>query len=1014
MELLARLPRVREIRLYLEIRMFKKSARRPARRRIAAKRDGSQGAEALEPRLLLATFRTIDGSGNNLTPPGRAFGVAGANLIRSGYDAEFPDGFGDQITSGTAPNPRDVSNAVSAQDTDVYSARNLSDWIVQWGQFLTHDVDFTGTAAANNELSTGATGDFSIPITDINDPLGPNAIPFNRSDFDPTTGDSSQIPIPGPGNQTRPNWREQINDITSFIDASNVYGSDTTRANNLRTFVNGKLKTTAGGLLPGLNDAGEENDNAAGHDPTDLFLAGDVRSNEAVGLTATHALFVREHNRLADLLKAEDATLSDEEIYQWARKIVGAEMQIITYKEFLPALMGTSAPDPNAYVYDVRVDATITTSFSTAFFRFGHSQQSSTLKLVNDDGSMAGEFSLANIFFNPDILQENPSLVDQVMKGLASQVSQENDVLVVDEIRNFLFGPPGAGGLDLAALDIQRGRDHGMLDFNEFRMTYMLPRLNNFAQLTSDTALQAELQTLYGNINNVDAWVGGIAEDHMAGKSIGAMLNASFIEQFTRTRDGDRFFYTGDADLNDGLVTSVIDLDNLTLASIIRNNTGITDIQDNVFFTGAGFSIVETDGNTAVSESATTDMFAVTLNRAPASNVVLTITTGNAGEATIDKTTLTFTPANWSVAQVVTVTGVDDTISDGDQVFNITVSVTDASSDDDFDSLQDQTVPVTTTDDEVATFDLIATSFDAINDHVIGGETDVAFTVENSGSGITGSFDTHVVWSANDILGDDDDVRVVGSATTFAGLAANASESVTISILIDQSDLYANALTADPAGQAVNTVSQDVSRLFLVVDSNNDVSESDEQNNSSQGHLVDSDDITYFPWDTDSNGTVTPLEALAAIQAIGSTAETLDADGNGIVTPLEALATIQRIGYVRDNSVVGDSPPSDLQLDSFSPPESVPSETELLSEDENSVTDELRSVSVKDMSSEIIKTNSPTADAKAFYVEDDEDEEGLFVATEEAATPTADITTKEDEVAVDTKFGSATDWLSFI
>ena len=205
--------------------MFGKSIRRPARRKTSAKRCESRGAEALEPRLLLAVFRSIDGSGNNQTPQGSDFGVAGSNLIRSGYDAEFPDGFGDQITSATAPNPRTVSNTISDQNAPVFSARNLSDWIVQWGQFITHDMDFTGTAAANNVLSTGATGTFSIPITDSNDPLGPNAIPFNRSDFDPTTGNSTRIPLPGPGNQTRANWREQINDITSFIDASNVYGS---------------------------------------------------------------------------------------------------------------------------------------------------------------------------------------------------------------------------------------------------------------------------------------------------------------------------------------------------------------------------------------------------------------------------------------------------------------------------------------------------------------------------------------------------------------------------------------------------------------------------------------------------------------------------------------------------------------------------------------------------------------------------------------------------------------------
>lgn len=134
-----------------------------------------------------------------------------------------------------------------------------------------------------------------------------------------------------------------MNQITHFIDASNVYGSDDVRAAALRTNDGtGRLLVSAGDLLP-FNSPGLPN---AGGTGPELFLAGDVRANEQVGLTAMHALFVREHNRLAAEIAGSSPELTGEEIYQEARRFVGALMQSITYNEFLPALLGANALTP--------------------------------------------------------------------------------------------------------------------------------------------------------------------------------------------------------------------------------------------------------------------------------------------------------------------------------------------------------------------------------------------------------------------------------------------------------------------------------------------------------------------------------------------------------------------------------------------------------------------------------------------------------------------------------------------
>jgi hypothetical protein len=538
--------------------------------------------EALEARHLLAgdfgggldlsdiEWRTINGTGNNEGLPNQ--GAAETRQIRFGYGDDFPDDFGDVIvTEPERANPRTISNTIHAQEASAPSERHLTDWAFQWGQWITHDMDLTRNGETWDELSTGDVGDFSIPILDPADPLGPNPIPFHRSQFDAGTG------VPGAR-------REVVNSITSYIDASMVYGSDDARAEALRTFQGGKLKTSASGRLLPLNTGGFDNADPFGLG-AELFFAGDVRANEQVGLTVVHTLFVREHNRLAERIHDLYPRLEDEEIYQLARRIVGAEMQIITYEEYLPAVLGFElAPDAQDAVYDPAVNASITNSFAHAAFRFGHSQINEVLLLVNNRDQTVGSLSVAAAFFNPDFLKDNPENVGRALKGLATQVGQENDLLLVDAVRNSLFGPPGSGGLDLAALDIQRGRDHGLPDFNNLRARYGLEEVTTFAEISSDPAIQARLEQLFGNVDNIDPFVGALAEDHVPGSSAGPLIHAIVGNQFERLRDGDRFFYTNDALLQTSAVRRIIDLDRLTLSQVIRLNTGVTNLQDNVFF----------------------------------------------------------------------------------------------------------------------------------------------------------------------------------------------------------------------------------------------------------------------------------------------------------------------------------------------------------------------------------------------------------------------------------------------
>ncbi len=495
----------------------------------------------------LTNVRAIDASNQT------AGGETGANQIRIS-SADYPDdGSGTTIISSSdRANARTVSNAVVHQDGVIPNARGMSNWIWAWGQFLDHDIDLTETAASN--------GTADIEIEDDDDPLGPSPIALDRSDFASGTG------FPGVP-------REQVNSITSFIDASNVYGSNETRSAMIREFSGGRLRTSDGDMPP-INDVGLHNAGAPGG-----FLVGDIRGNENVVLTSLHTLFIREHNRLCYLIKLLDPDASDEQIYQLARKIVQTELQQISYNEFIPALLGEGAALNPVASPSV---PSISTEFATACYRFGHSMLSTNIE-VGESGTM----SISEAFFNPTFLMDNPANVDQLLAGLPLSPCQEIDTKVVSDLRTFLFGPAGSGGFDLAALNIQRGRDHGLSDYNSMREAFGLSRVTEFAEITSDATLQTELENLYGTVDNVDAWVGGLAEDHVSGGSTGLLIRTVLLDQFSRLQSADEFYHTNDPDLKSSLVEAIIDLDNISLRKVVLANTTVRKTSVNPFFTGA-------------------------------------------------------------------------------------------------------------------------------------------------------------------------------------------------------------------------------------------------------------------------------------------------------------------------------------------------------------------------------------------------------------------------------------------
>jgi hypothetical protein len=423
-----------------------------------------------------------------------------------------------------------------------------------WGQFIDHDMMITPTDPDQSET-------FNIPVPAC-DPV-----------FDPSCTGTATIAFQRSAFVNDPNGvRQQLNANTHWLDGSQIYGSDDARAQELRTLDGtGHLKSSTGNFLP-------FNVDRFPNEPTNqpnFFLAGDVRANENSALTALQTLFMREHNFWADHFHRIDPTLDDEGLYNRARAIVGAEIQKITYSDFLPDLIGPHTLTPYSG-YNENVDPSIANVFGAAAFRFGHSLLSSKVLRLDSDNQSIGNPALQATFFNPTLISSVG--IEPYLRGLAHQRAEEIDGLIVDGVRNFTRD--SGGGFDLAALNMQRGRDHGLPRFNQVRLDYGLPAYTSFSQLTTDTNMQAKLASAYNTVDDVDAWVGLLVETHQSNALVGPTIIAILKDQFERLRDGDRFWYEVYLDPD---TLSFIQHSSKLSDIILRNTTVTTELEANVF-----------------------------------------------------------------------------------------------------------------------------------------------------------------------------------------------------------------------------------------------------------------------------------------------------------------------------------------------------------------------------------------------------------------------------------------------
>ncbi|XP_076090755.1 salivary peroxidase/catechol oxidase-like isoform X1 [Mytilus galloprovincialis] len=540
-------------------------------------------------------YRTLDGTCNNINNPdwGAAFSTQ-PRFLDEVYSNGVDEPRDSVVPNEELPGPRALSNAVFAAtsadgETPLEGFNTLMS--MNWGQFIDHDIVLTPTYSGDNGADIVCCTDNTAPIQrdeclaiimEADDDLPITCMEFVRSAPAPDLSLS--------GNQL-------TNDISSFIDASMVYGSSEDELTALRARNGGKMKvrSEAGGDLLPKDRSSDAICSLDGNDPEDDYCqnAGDVRVNVQPGLGLLHTLFVREHNRIVDELAAAQPSWTDDELFNEARKIVNALIQHITYNEWLQNVFNDQTiteynlqllTSGNSLDYDDTINPGIRVGFATAALRFGHSMIPNKIAYMAEDLSTTSEETNMELTMtNPHMLvNEAGSKILDLVRYMTTIQASNADRQFSGSVRNKLFNTV----LDLTSLNIQRGRDHGLPSYTEWRKACGLSVPSSgdaWSEMTYIRGGTRDLRDLYASVYDIDLYVGGMLEQRLTGDAayVGETFGCILGEQFKNLKQGDRFWYER-AEPEGFSQDKLQEIRKVTLASVFcKNIDNLTEIQRN-------------------------------------------------------------------------------------------------------------------------------------------------------------------------------------------------------------------------------------------------------------------------------------------------------------------------------------------------------------------------------------------------------------------------------------------------
>nr|XP_055172746.1 dual oxidase 1 isoform X2 [Nyctereutes procyonoides] len=531
----------------------------------------------------------FDGWYNNLME--HRWGSKGSRLQRL-VPASYADGVYQPLGEPHLPNPRDLSNAAMRGPAGQASLRNRTVLGVFFGYHVLSDLVSVETPGCPAEFLN-----IRIPPGDpVFDPSGRGdvVLPFQRSRWDPESGQSPSNP------------RDLTNDVTGWLDGSAIYGSSHSWSDALRSFSGGQLASGPDPAFPRNAQPPllmwSAPDPASGQrGPGGLYAFGAERGNRDPFLQALGLLWFRYHNLCAQRLARQHPHWGDEELFQHARKRVIATYQNIALYEWLPSFLQKTLPKYTGY--HPFLDPSISPEFLVASEQFfstmvppGVYMRNASChfqEVINRNSSISRALRVCNSYWS----RKHPNLrraedVDALLLGMASQIAEREDHVVVEDVLDFWPGSLKFSRTDHLAGCLQRGRDLGLPSYTKARAALGLPPITRWQDINpalsqnNHTVLEATSALYNQDLSQLELLPGGLLESH---GDPGPLFSAIVLNQFVRLRDGDRYWFEN---TRNGLFSEeeIAEIRNTSLRDVLVavTNMNPSTLQPNVFFWHTG------------------------------------------------------------------------------------------------------------------------------------------------------------------------------------------------------------------------------------------------------------------------------------------------------------------------------------------------------------------------------------------------------------------------------------------